>query len=149
MLNTFRKRKVINLEVSNLQENTRRNFLMIYVNATIYYHGTKPTEEYIRQLQTDFEYRFVTLKMREIKGTTFGYTSYYISRIICPGNPELTLNDRLRCSYLDTNLCVKFKWDIRLWSGIHTVHCPKGNYQILTYTPSCWLAWLFHKIFKS
>ena len=124
---------------------------MIYVNATIYYRGTKPTKEYIHQLQTDFEYRFVTLETKEIAETTFSYKSDYISRIICPGNPDLSLDDRIQCSSIATDFTVQFKWDNSLWPGIHTIYCPKGDYQVLTYTPSSWLDWFLNKFkfFKS
>ena len=123
---------------------------MIYVNATIHYRGTKPTEEYIHELEKQCRIlRFVgDVTLEEITSTSFTYFSDFVSHLFCPGNPELSDQDKLYCSYVSTDVPINFKWDMRLWRGYHIITCPKGDYQVLTYTKSSWISWVYHKYIK-
>ena len=119
----------------------------MFVNAKLYFRGTFPTKEYIMSLERKFDMHFVTVELEPITQDVFMYNSSYVSHVICPGNSEFSWNDTLYCSYVDFNLSVKGAWDFSVWPGHHYIRCEQGDYQVLTYTRSSAISWLFKKIF--
>ena len=122
---------------------------MMYVNANLFYRGAHPSKEYISSLEEKLKMRFVNIKLKELSTNSFCYASLYtVSHIICPGNPELTLNDTLSCSYFDIDIPVNFEWEFPVYPGSHHVYCEKGDYQVLTYDRSFAILWFLKKLFN-
>ena len=121
---------------------------MMYVDAKLFYRGACPTKEYISSLQEKLKMRFVNVELKEIQEESFHYASLYtVSHIICPGNPELTLNDTLYSTYVDYKMPVTFEWEYAVYPGSNHVYCKKGDYQVLTYDRSFAILWFFKKFF--
>lgn len=120
---------------------------MMYVDAKLFYRGTFPNKKYIRFLEQKFEMKFVTLELIEIKNSFFSYVSHnQISYIICPGNPNLSNEDKLFCSYIGMHIPVCDKWNLSIYCENHQIYCKKGDYQVLTYENSSALLWFLKKI---
>lgn len=118
----------------------------MFVNAKIFYRGICPTKEYIKSLEKKFDIHFVEVELTPILENVFTYSSSYVSHVISPGNRELTLEDSLYCTYLDYPVSIKDDWDFSVYPGTHSINCFKGNYQVLTYSRSSAISWLFKKI---
>ncbi len=119
----------------------------MFVNPIVYYRGTRPTEEYLQKLEKLLDMHFVDIRLKPINDRRFIYESPYSSHIICDGNPDLSHNDMLM--YSDFSYCsipVIGKWDVSLGRGFHSINCPKGEYQVVIYTPSTWINWVIKKV---
>lgn len=119
----------------------------MFVNPIVYYRGTRPTEKYLQKLEKLLDMHFVDIRLKPINDTRFVYESPYISHIVCDGNPGLSHKDTLMYRDLQNYfLPVTGKWDVSLWRGFHYVYCPKGDYQVVTYTPSTGIEWCLKKV---
>ena len=118
-------------------------------NVKLFYRGTCPDNDYIKELEQKFKMHFVKVELEPITESTFTFSSDYISYIICPGNPELTIDDALYCSYSNYRSSVYCKWDYPVLYGTHEISCEKGDYQVLTFSRASVISWLQKKVFNS
>ena len=121
---------------------------MMFVEAKIYYRGKRPTAEDVDELAKKFSLHIGKVELEEITGATFSYSSRYVSHVICPGNPELSYEDKLEHWYLNGfKPSMNHEWDCPVWPGTYGMLCERGDYQVLTYVRISPFKWLYQKIF--
>lgn len=121
----------------------------MYVNVNAYYRGTCPTEEDVRSFEPMLLMHFVDINFLPIEGESFEFTSPYLSVAICNGNPDLSYGDLFKLAGTVSCYLMTDKWTFPISGGTHVVKCKKGDYIILTFTPSTMLEWIVKKVLDS
>lgn len=123
-------------------------FTIMFVEVKIYYRGKRPTAEYVDGLAKKFNLHIGKVELEGITGASFAYSTKYVSHVICPGNPELSYEDKLEHWYLKGfKPSVQHEWHFAVWPGTYGMFCERGDYQVLTYVRISPFKWLYQKIF--